>query len=110
MARILEAAAEQPGFVGVFLSPFLEIELLRLTADMLFQQGISRRANEAQVGRELPVIVDGSGDGISLGRTYREAPDIDGWVLLARELPVGDMVQARIVEAREYDLVAEVLD
>ncbi len=74
---------------------------------MLAQQAISLEHNMQQVGRELPVLIEGVGDGISVGRSYREAPEIDGVILLTEALPVGQLVQARIVMAQEYDLVAE---
>ncbi|MBC7317282.1 MAG: radical SAM protein, partial [Chloroflexi bacterium] len=76
---------------------------------MLHQQAISLQANQHQVGRELEILIDGAGDGLSVGRSYREAPEIDGYVFLLQELPVGEFVRARIIEAQEYDLVAEPL-
>ena len=77
---------------------------------MLLQQEISLRRNQDQLGHELAVLVEGSGDGISVGRTYRDAPEIDGLVLLSGELPEGEFVRARIVAAQEYDLIAEPTD
>ena len=73
---------------------------------MAAQQQISLRQNRLQVGRELPVLVEGTGDGLSVGRTYRDAPEIDGLVLIPGELSVGVFVRARIVDAQSYDLVA----
>jgi ribosomal protein S12 methylthiotransferase len=43
---------------------------------------------------------------ISLGRSYRDAPEVDGVVLLEGRLEVGAMVRSRIQRALEYDLVA----
>jgi len=39
---------------------------------------------------------------------YRDAPEVDGYVIIPGELPLGEMVQAKIVDAMEYDLVGEV--
>jgi len=75
---------------------------------MALQQGISLELNQAQVGRTLDVLVEGQGDGVSVGRSYRDAPEIDGMVILPSEVPVGEMVTARITGAMEYDLVGEV--
>jgi ribosomal protein S12 methylthiotransferase len=75
---------------------------------MALQQDISLGKNLAQVGRRLDVLVEGYGDGLSVGRSYRDAPEIDGMVLLPGELPLGEMVPSRITEAMEYDLVGEV--
>jgi ribosomal protein S12 methylthiotransferase len=76
---------------------------------MLLQQGISLRHNQEQVGRELPILVEGVGQGLIVGRSYREAPEIDGVVLSRGEAKVGGFVRGRIVAAQEYDLVAELL-
>jgi len=72
---------------------------------MALQQGISLARNQEQVGRRLEVLLEGAGDGLSLGRSYRDAPEIDGLVLIQEELPVGEMVRVRIVGAMAYDLV-----
>jgi len=76
---------------------------------MLTQQEISLRRNQAQAGRDLPILIEGVGEGLSVGRSYREAPEIDGVVLAPGEAPLGQIVPARIVSAQEYDLVAELL-
>ena len=72
------------------------------------QQPISLAKNQAQVGRTLDVLVDGYGDGISVGRTYRDAPEIDGMVFVPGELPVGELVPVRIDGAMVYDLTGVV--
>lgn len=75
---------------------------------MALQQGISLELNRAQVGRTLEVLVEGQGDGLSVGRSYRDAPEIDGLVLLPGQAMVGEMVAARITGAMEYDLIGEI--
>jgi ribosomal protein S12 methylthiotransferase len=75
---------------------------------MALQQEISIEINEAQIGRGLDVLVEGMGEGLSVGRTYRDAPEIDGMVLIPGELEVGAMVPVEITGAMEYDLVGEV--
>ena len=75
---------------------------------MALQQEISLTRNLAQVGRTLDVLIDGHGDGISVGRSYRDAPEIDGLVIIHKELPVGEMLAARITGAMHYDLVGQV--
>jgi ribosomal protein S12 methylthiotransferase len=75
---------------------------------MALQQEISLESNRAQVGRTLEVLVEGQGDGLSVGRSYRDAPEIDGLVFLPGQTPVGEMVAARILGAMEYDLVGEI--
>jgi ribosomal protein S12 methylthiotransferase len=85
-----------------------EVKEDRFDRLMALQQEISLERNQAQVGRRVDVLVEGHGDGLSVGRSYRDAPEIDGMVLLSGELPIGEMVPVRITEAMEYDLVGEV--
>jgi ribosomal protein S12 methylthiotransferase len=100
---------------------------------MSVQQGISLARNMEQVGRRLRVLVEGQGqveyEGtepgeeslamISVGRSYRDAPEIDGLVLIeapdgaAGDGPggvpaAGQMVEVEITAAMEYDLLAEI--
>ncbi len=73
---------------------------------MAVQQPISLAKNQALVGRTLDVLIEGQGDGLSVGRSYRDAPEIDGLVLVQGEdLPVGEIVPVRVTAALEYDLV-----
>jgi len=76
---------------------------------MWVQQEISLARNQEQLGRELPILLEGTSDGLSVGRSYREAPEVDGMVLMPGELPVGEFIKTRIVAAQEYDLVAEAI-
>jgi len=73
---------------------------------MAFQQPISLRRNQQMVGKRLNVLVDGAGDGVSIARSYRDAPEIDGYVVVEKELPPGTMVPVMVTGAMEYDLVA----
>jgi ribosomal protein S12 methylthiotransferase len=74
---------------------------------MAVQQHISLAKNQALVGRTLDVLVEGQGEGLSVGRSYRDAPEIDGLVLVQAELPVGQIIPVRITAALKYDLVGE---
>ncbi|HEX6387591.1 MAG TPA: 30S ribosomal protein S12 methylthiotransferase RimO [Anaerolineae bacterium] len=71
---------------------------------MALQQHISLAKNQAQVGHTLPVLVEGYGDNVSVGRSYRDAPEIDGLVFIPGELPLGEIVPVRIDGAMTYDL------
>jgi ribosomal protein S12 methylthiotransferase len=95
-----------------------EVKQQRWEALMELQQGISLAKNQALVGKTLDILVEGHGqseDGegragglISLGRSYRDAPEIDGYVLVEGEVPVGEIVPVRITGATTYDLMATV--
>lgn len=71
---------------------------------MARQQVISLEKNQMLVGQTLLVLIEGCGDGLSVGRSYRDAPEVDGLVFVEGELPVGAMVPVRITGALPYDL------
>ena len=75
---------------------------------MELQQGISLERNQLLVGQTLDVLTEGQGDGISVGRSYRDAPEIDGLVVIEGKLPVGEMIPTLITGAMVYDLVGKV--
>src|SRR5262249_57396252 len=77
------------------------------------QQEVAFRWSQAQVGRELDVIIDGPDPevpGHGLGRSYADAPDIDGLVRVkGKRLRAGDIVRAKVTGADGYDLAARAL-
>ena len=75
---------------------------------MQTQQAISLERNQHWVGKTLPILVEGQGDGLSVGRSYRDAPEIDGMVVVEGDLPVGEIVPVRITGAMTYDLTGTV--
>lgn len=80
----------------------------RLDRLMKLQQEISFKRNQAFVGKTLDVLVEGFDEGISVGRSYRDAPEIDGVVLIEGEVPIGELVPVRMTGAMPYDLVGTV--
>lgn len=72
------------------------------------QQKISLIKNQASIGKTLNVLIEGSNDGLSMGRSYRDAPEIDGMVIVDGEVPVGEIVPVRISGAMAYDLTGTV--
>ncbi len=72
---------------------------------MEVQQSISLAHNRRLVGKTLDVLIEGYGDGLSVGRSYRDAPEIDGLVLVEAKLPVGEIIPLYITGALEYDLI-----
>jgi ribosomal protein S12 methylthiotransferase len=81
-----------------------EVKEERLKRLMEKQQQISLERNQAFVGRSLDVLIEGVGQGISMGRSYRDAPEIDGLVLVKGEIPAGQIIPVRISNAMVYDL------
>ena len=73
------------------------------------QQRIAAKQAKRFVGRTLPMLVEGSGedeDGapVVVGRTYREAPEVDGLVVAAGRARPGERATVRIDQAADYDL------
>ncbi len=81
-----------------------EVKQERWERLMAVQQKISLEKNQAQVGSTLDVLIEGQADGLSVGRTYRDAPEIDGLTILEGEFPSGEMIPVRITGALAYDL------
>ncbi|CAG0944411.1 partial Ribosomal protein S12 methylthiotransferase RimO, partial [Anaerolineae bacterium] len=77
---------------------------------MALQQKISLARNRALVGKTLDTLIEGMGDGVSVGRTYRDAPEVDGVVLVQKELTPGNFARVKITGAMEYDLVGEAIE
>ncbi len=87
-----------------------EVKEERRARLMEVQQPISRSINETFIGEHLQVLIEGRGEGISIGRTYRDAPEIDGLVLIEEDLPAGALVTVEITGALEYDLIGRRTD
>ncbi|MBU0490938.1 MAG: 30S ribosomal protein S12 methylthiotransferase RimO [Chloroflexi bacterium] len=74
------------------------------------QQIISQSCNQTQVGRTLPVLVEGLAEveddlePLIVGRCYRDAPEIDGLVWVQGAAEPGRWITAHITAATEYDL------
>ncbi|NPB06131.1 MAG: 30S ribosomal protein S12 methylthiotransferase RimO [Aquificae bacterium] len=94
--------------------PVPEEEKLRRKELLLeAQRPVTRKKNEAFLGKELEVIVDGLDQELGLvpvGRTYFQAPEVDGLTYLETEqtLNTGQLVKARVEQVSDYDLGARV--
>jgi ribosomal protein S12 methylthiotransferase len=82
----------------------MEVKAERFKRLMKTQQQISLARNKTFVGRKLDILLEGAGKGISIGRSYRDAPEIDGLVLVKGKIPPGQIIPVRITEAMVYDL------
>lgn len=85
----------------------------RKNALMELQQPISLACNSRWIGREMAVLIEGRSTvdiSTAVGRSFRDAPEVDGKVYVRRcTAKPGSFVRAQIVEARPYDLVAELV-
>ncbi|MFO7741676.1 MAG: 30S ribosomal protein S12 methylthiotransferase RimO [Anaerolineae bacterium] len=84
-----------------------EVKTERRDRLLAAQQPISHAKNQALVGEVLDVLIEGQDEGLSVGRSYRDAPEVDGLVLIEEELPVGEIVPIRVTAALEYDLLGQ---
>ena len=100
------AAAEMPNQLEE------DEKIARLDQLMMLQQSISMEINEARIGTECEVLVDGFEEGRFYGRSLLEAPESDGciWLNADREFTPGEYVNVRIIDADAYDLVGEVIE
>ncbi len=73
---------------------------------MRTQQRISLEVNQRWVGREIDVLVDERKDGWAIGRSHRDAPEIDGLVFIEGDAEPGSIVKSTITSAEAYDLYA----
>lgn len=82
----------------------------RFNAVMAQQMEISRGIHEAQIGREVEVLIDerpADEAGVFYGRTQADAPEVDGQAIVHSEknLEQGEFVKMRVTDALEYDLI-----
>ena len=86
-----------------------EVQEERWHRFMQAQQEVSAKRLAAKVGRILPVIVDDVRTDAIIARSQFDAPEIDGNVILkpAKGVKVGDIINAKITSALEYDLRGE---
>ncbi len=83
-----------------------EVKQERFERFMLVQQEISAAKLQKRVGSIMKVIIDEVDEEGAIGRTYADAPEIDGLVYLNGEtsLKPGELVEVVIEHADEYDL------
>ena len=91
-----------------------KVKIQRRDAIMALQHGISSELTASKIGKNMRVLIEGkiSDEDVYIGRTYADAPDIDGEVFVEYEgeLISGDFVNVRITAANDYDLIGEIVD
>ncbi len=97
-------AAKLPGQVPAWIK-----EERRETA-MRAQRLVSLEHNRSLVGQKIEVLVEGKKGKLHVGRTYRDAPEIDGVFYLSskKNIPPGTMVKALVTKAAAYDLFGKI--
>lgn len=99
------------GFAGQVDENIKEVrreEIMELQQEIVFDK------SEDMIGRELIVMVEGklADENAYIGRTYRDAPDIDGYIFIhtGEALMSGDFAKVKVTGAVEYDLIGEIAD
>ncbi len=89
-----------------------EVKQERLEKIMLLQKDISQENNRKLIGRTIKVLIEGFSEGKYFGRSYMDAPEIDGKVYFksSKDLIPGDFCNVTVKQAYEYDLVGEKTD
>lgn len=100
-------AAEFPEQIDEDLKQEWQADVMELQEEIIFDK------NEEMTGRELFVFIEGrvADENVYIGRTYRDAPDVDGYIFINTdaELMTGDIAKVRVTGAYEYDLIGELL-
>lgn len=89
-----------------------DVKEARVDAFMAAQMDQSERLMEKQVGRTLEVLVTEITEEGAIGRSYLDAPDIDGMVSIYTDenLAVGDFIKVEITESTAYDLGGDYIE
>ena len=84
-----------------------EVKLERREHLYLLQQEISHDINMRYIGKTMDILIEGyREDGVLVGRTYRDAPEIDGLVFVNGEAELGTIVPVQITGViGDYDLL-----
>jgi len=89
-----------------------EVKEERLAKFMTVQAGISTAKLKQKIGKEYQILIDEIGADGAIGRTYADAPEIDGVVHLTDQFDVkpGDKVWVQIIHSNEHDLWGVIVD
>jgi len=102
------AAATMKGQIPEFVKKNRRARIMKL------QQKIAFEKAQAEIGRELVVMVEGRvpEDNVYICRTYKDAPNVDGYLFMesGKELMSGDYIKVKVTGAKEYDLMGVPID
>lgn len=101
-------AAGMPGQVGEELKEERQAELMELQQEIAFEHA------ENMVGQEVLVTIEGkiADEDAYVGRTYRDAPNVDGLIFVNtdKELKTGDFARVKVSGAVDYDLIGGLVE
>jgi len=104
--------SHEPGTAAAELEDDVAAEVKQARYDqvMIAQQEISLRRNQDFVGKRLKVLLEGQGDDLTVGRSYRDAPEIDGLILIPEAVDPHRFVTVEVTEALPYDLTGCIVE
>ncbi len=98
-------AAKMKNQVPTFIKNHRRNQIMKLQQEIAFEKAAE------MIGKELLVMIEGKlpEDGVFIGRTYKDAPNVDGMIFINsdRELVTGDIIKAVVIDSHEYDLIGE---
>ena len=101
-------AAGMPDQVPEEVKEERQAEIMELQQEIIFDQA------EAMIGREVLVMIEGkvADENAYVGRTYKDAPNVDGLIFIntEAELMSGDFARVKVTGALEYDLIGELME
>ena len=101
-------AAGMPDQVPEEVKEERKAEIMELQQEIVFDQA------EAMIGREVLVMIEGkvADENAYVGRTYKDAPNVDGLIFIntEAELMSGDFARVKVTGALEYDLIGELME
>ncbi len=100
-------AADMPDQVAEEVKEERQAELMELQQEIAFEKA------EEMIGLEVLVMIEGKAadEDVYVGRTYRDAPNVDGLIFVQteEELVTGNFAKVRVTGALEYDLIGELI-
>lgn len=99
------AAAKMKQQIPSFIKNARRSQIMKLQQEIAFEKAAE------MIGRTMDVLIEGKlpEEGVFIGRTYKDAPNVDGMIFIDsnRELVTGDVIRAVVTDSREYDLIGE---
>lgn len=83
-----------------------EVKQARYNRLMELQSQISLSIHQSLIGKHLEVLIEGANQDLSVGRSYRDAPEVDGLVLIPGQFKPGEMIRVTVDSALPNDLIA----
>ena len=101
------AAAKMPDQIDEEVKKDWQADVMELQEEVIFDK------NDSMKGTELYAFIEGkvADENAYVGRTYRDAPNVDGYIFVnsEEELMTGDIAKVKVTGAYEYDLIGELL-